>query len=152
MARKPENIHVFLYRKNADNEFEYAIFQRSDNPEYWQGISGGIEEGENAEQAALRESFEEAGTPLDMLIYRLDTMSYIPSDVFPSHVMWGIDVVVCPMFFFAMPFDGNIILSDEHMEARWLLYKEADALIYFHDQKTALWELNQRLIRGNLIR
>lgn len=103
MARKPENIHVFLYRKNADNEFEYAIFQRSDNPEYWQGISGGIEEGENAEQAALRESFEEAGTPLDMLIYRLDTMSYIPSDVFPSHVMWGIDVVVCPMFFSQCP-------------------------------------------------
>ena len=150
MARKPENIHVYLFRKNANNQYEYAIFQRADNLEWWQGVSGGVEEGETVEQAALRESYEEAGTPLHTPIYRLDTMSYLPSDIFSSHVLWGDDVVVCPMFFFAIPFDGDIILSDEHMEVRWLTYKDAENLVYFHDQKTALWELNQRLLRGNL--
>ena len=143
---------MYLFRKNADNQYEYAIFQRADNLEWWQGVSGGVEEGETVEQAALRESYEEAGTPLHTPIYPLDTMSYLPSDIFSSHVLWGDDVVVCPMFFFAIPFDGDIILSDAHMEVRWLIYKDAEKLVYFHDQKTALWELNQRLLRGNLNR
>ena len=152
MARKPEIIHVYLFRKNTDNQYEYAIFQRADNPEWWQGVSGGVEEGETVEQAALRESFEEAGTPLNAPIYRLDTISYLPSDIFSDHVLWGKDIVVCPMYFYVIPFSGDIILSDEHIEVRWLKYKEADESVYFHDQKTALWELNQRLLRGNLIR
>lgn len=152
MARQPINIHVYLYRENPDNETEFAIFQRADDLKCWQGISGGVEDGETIEDAALRESFEEAGTPLDSPLYRLDTVSYLPSDIFSAHVIWGKDVVVCPMFFFAIPFDGDIILSHEHTEVRWLTYEDADALIYWHDQKNALWELNQRLIRKNLIR
>ena len=152
MARKPENIHVYLYRKNAGNEIEFAVFQRFDDPKCWQGVSGGVEDGETIEQAALRESFEEAGTPLNAPIYRLDTVSCLPADIFSEHIIWGKDIVVCPMFFFAMPFDGNIILSYEHTEVRRLIYKEAENLVYWHDQKTALWELNERLIRGNLIR
>ncbi|MCL2772846.1 MAG: NUDIX domain-containing protein [Oscillospiraceae bacterium] len=152
MARKPENIHVYLYRKNAGNEIEYAIFQRSDDPNCWQGVSGGVEDGETIEQAALRESFEEAGTSLSAPIYGLDTVSYLPADIFSEHTAWGKDIVVCPMYFFAMSFDGNIILSYEHTEVRWLTYQEAYNLVYWHDQKTALWELNQRLERGNLIR
>jgi len=152
MARQPENIHVYLFRKNSEDQYEYAIFQRADNLEWWQGVSGGVEEGETIEQAALRESYEEAGTPLQSPIYRLDTMSYLPSDIFTSRDLWGDDIIVCPMFFFAIPFDGSITLSDEHTEVRWLTYNEAYNLVYFHDQKTALWELNQRLLRDKLRR
>ena len=77
-------------------------------------------------------------------------MSYLPSDIFRDSITWGPDVVVCPMYFFAIQFDGEIILSEEHLKVRWLEYEEAEALVYFHDQKTALWELDQRLSRGNL--
>jgi len=145
MGRKPENIHVYLFRKKDNGSYEYAIFQRADNPQWWQGISGGVEEGETIIQAALRESYEEAGTPLESPIYRLDTVSYLPSNIFTAAVSWGPDIVVCPMFFFAIQFDGDIILSEEHTEVRWLEYKVAESLVYFHDQKTALWELDQRL-------
>lgn len=148
MARQPINVHVYLYRKNRDHEYEYAIFQRSDNPECWQGVSGGVEDEETVQFAALRESHEEAGTPLNIPIYRLDTVSYLPADIFTAHMVWGNDVIVCPMYFFAIPFDGDIILSHEHIEVRWLIYKEAENLVYFHDQKIALWELNQRLIKN----
>jgi len=149
MGRKPEQVHVYLYRKHAGQTYEFAIFQRADNLAWWQGISGGVEENETPEQAALRETFEEAGAQSADL-YRLDVMSYLPSNIFQAS--WGRDVVVCPMFFFAMPFDGDIVLSDEHAQVRWLGYEAAEALVYFHDQKTALWELNERLHRGNLIR
>lgn len=150
--RQPINIHVYLYRKNQSNEFEYAIFQRADDPKCWQGVAGGVEEGETIAQAALRESFEEAGLPAGSPLYPLDTVSYLPSGIFAVHDQWGKDVVVCPMYFFAIPFTGNVLLSDEHLDMRWCTYQDAYDLVYWHDQKTALWELNQRLLRGNLIR
>ncbi|MDL2319020.1 NUDIX domain-containing protein [Eubacteriales bacterium OttesenSCG-928-A19] len=149
--RQPENIHVYLYRKNLAGAYSYAILQRSDNPAYWQGISGGVEEGETIEQAALRELLEESGVSGSPL-YRLDTVSYLPADIFAEHSAWGRDVVVCPMFFFAASFDGEIALSEEHLDVKWLTFQPAYELIYWHDQKIALWELDQRLLRGNLIR
>ncbi|MDD2472715.1 MULTISPECIES: NUDIX pyrophosphatase [unclassified Methanoculleus] len=150
--RQPLNIHVYLYRKNHNDVFEYAVFQRADDPKCWQGISGGVEEGETIEQAALRESFEEAGVAIDTPLYRLDTVSFLPSDIFSVHNKWGKDVVVCPMHFFAIPFQGEIVLSNEHLDVKWCTFQNAYGIIYWHDQKTALWELNQRLLRGNLIR
>jgi dATP pyrophosphohydrolase len=56
------------------------------------------------------------------------------------------------MVFFAAPFDGVITLSPEHTDMRWLSFEAAYPLVYWHDQKTALWELRQRLLRGNLVR
>lgn len=145
-------MHIYLYHKNHKNEYEFAVFQRADDPHYWQGISGGVEEGETVVEAALRESFEEAGVFINSDIYPLDTISYVPADVFSVYKQWGKNVVVCPMYFFVIPFEGVIQLSDEHLQVKWCTYQNAYDLIYWHDQKTALWELNQRLCRGNLIR
>jgi len=150
--RQPQNVHVYLYRKNGGDQFEYAIFQRADDAKCWQGISGGVEEGETIEQAAAREAFEEGGVPANTPLYRLDTVSYLPADTFAAHRQWGKDVVVCPMLFFAMPFTGDIRLSGEHLNVMWHTYQPAYDLVYWHDQKTALWELNQRLLRNNLLR
>lgn len=152
MARQPINIHVFLYRKNQNYEFEFAILQRSTDEKCWQGVSGGVEEGETHELAALRESYEEVGTPLDSTIYRMDTISYLRADIFSEHINWGKNIVVVPMYFFAMPYDGEIVLSNEHKNYKWCSYEDAENLIYWHDQKVGLWELNERLKRGNLIR
>lgn len=150
--RQPQNIHVFPYRQSPAGEIEYALFQRADDPKCWQGISGGVEDGETAEQAARRETFEEAGIAHAAPLYPLDTVSYLPCTLFAEHVRWGRDVVVCPMFFFALPYDGEITLSREHTAVRWAAFAPAYALVYWHDQKNALWELNQRLLRGNLKR
>lgn len=150
--RQPQNIHVYLYRRGENGIYEYAIFQRSDNPAYWQGISGGVEEGETPAQAARREAYEEAGVPSGLPLYPLDTVSCIPADLFAEHRIWGKDVVVCPMYFFAMPYEGDIVLSSEHLAVQWLPFENGYSLVYWHDQKTALWELNQRLLRGNLQR
>ena len=150
--RQPQNIHVYPYRETKRGVYEYALLRRADNPEWWQGVSGGVEEGETPEQAALRELFEEAGIPSNLPLYRLDTVSYLPCELFAEHDAWGKDIVVCPMFHFAVPYDGEIKLSEEHTETQWAGFAAAYALVYWHDQKTALWELNQRLLRGNLIR
>ena len=154
MSRLPQQIHVYLYRKNPNGVYEYAIFQRSDNELWWQGISGGVEEGESIEAGARREVFEEAGISDNLLMYKLETRSYLPAYIFSSQAqdIWGKDVLVIPMYFFAMPYDGEIKISEEHKQFKWLPYDKAEKLVYFHDQKTSLWELNERLLRNNLVR
>lgn len=154
MSRQPKQVHIFLYRENVNGYYEFAIFQRADYELCWQGICGGVEDDETIEVSAKRETFEEAGISDKSPLYRLDTESYLPANIFheKTQAIWGKDIVVIPMYFFAMPFDGVIKISDEHKEFRWLTYEEAEKLVYFHDQKTALWELKERLLRGNLIR
>ncbi len=154
MSRQPKQVHIYLYRKNLNGYHEFAVFQRSDNELWWQGICGGVEEGETIEAGAIREVFEEAGISDNLPLYRLETISYLPTKIFKkkTQAIWGADIVVIPMYFFAMPFDGKIKISDEHKEFRWLPYEKAEKLIYFHDQKTALWEVKERLRRGILSR
>jgi len=152
MSRQPKQVHIWLYRRAGD-AYEYAVFRRADMPECRQGVCGGGEASESLEQAARRELSEEAGiTDASLPLYRLDSISYLPDGIFSakSRAVWGPDTVVVPMYFFAMPFDGEIILSDEHSEVQWLAYEKAYALTLFTDQKTALYELNERLRRGNL--
>ncbi len=152
MARQPRQVHVYLYRKNPGDEYEYAVFQRSENPLWWQGVCGGVEAGETDEEAALRELREEAGIRAGHPLCRLTSMSYLPAGIFSAKTQarWGPDVVVIPMIFFAMRYEGDVTLSEEHTGFRWCVYPEAEKLVYFHDQKTALWELSERLRRGNL--
>lgn len=150
--RQPYSIHVFLYHRNEHGIWEYAIFQHANRPYIWQGIAGGVEEEETFEQAARRAVLENAGITLAATLYRLDTISFLPSHVFPEHHTWGNDVLVCPMTHFAAAYDGKIIMSKEHKNIKWCTYQAAYNEMYWHDQKTALWELNQRLLYGNLAR
>ena len=149
MARQPKQIHVYLYRKRGEI-FEYAIFQRSDLQTCWQGVCGGLEDDETVEQGARRELQEEAGITEQLPLYPLDCVSYIPSGIFGTRTRerWGKEVVVIPMYYFAMSYDGEIELSEEHTDVQWLPYRQAYRRLYFEDQRIALYELNERLLRG----
>ncbi len=149
MARQPKQAHIFLFRKNKE-WYEYAIFQRADMPFCWQGVCGGLENKETVEDGARREILEEAGIKEKLPLYLLESISYLPDYIFndADRKAWGNRVVVVPMYFLAMPFDGEITLSEEHTDVKWLTYDEAYDLIYYMDQKTALYELNEKLLRG----
>lgn len=152
MGRMPYHIHVFLYRERKGS-FEFAVFERSDLPDIWQGVSGGGEAGESVVQAALRECMEEAGVTEPGRLYPLDSISVMRSTVFAEWTQaWGKDIVVLPMYFFGMPYDGEVTLSEEHLAFEWMDYEKANARVGMPDQNTALWELNERLRRKNLKR
>ena len=151
MARQAKQAHIFLYRK-GEHGYEYAIFQRADMPECWQGICGGLEDTETLSEGARREICEEAGITEDLPLYQLESISCLPDNIFSEAARqnWGPSVVVVPMFFFAMPYDGTIVLSCEHTDVQWLPYDEAYGKVYFNDQKIALYELNEKLLRNLL--
>ena len=43
--------------------------------------------------------------------------------------------------------DKKLVLSSEHTEIKWLKYEDAVAILKFDSNKTALYELNERLLK-----
>jgi dihydroneopterin triphosphate diphosphatase len=150
MARIPLQVLVLPFRRCADWRIEYAIFRRRDySDDCWQGVAGGVEQGESAEQEARREALEEAGIPMDAPLIPLDAVASVPASGFHDGQLWGPDLYVVTERSFGVCLDDGqtITLSKEHTEYRWVLYGEAARLLRWDSNRTALWELNERLIR-----
>jgi dATP pyrophosphohydrolase len=150
MARAPLQILVLPFRRRAEGGIEYAIFKRRDYADdCWQGVAGGVEQGESAEQAARREMVEECGISLNAPLIKLDAIASVPTIHFREAHFWGPNVyVVIEHAFGVWIEDGRAItISHEHSAHRWLPYEEAAKLLKWDSNKTALWELNERLRR-----
>ncbi|MHC4134225.1 MAG: NUDIX domain-containing protein [Planctomycetota bacterium] len=150
MSRAPFQVLVFPYRFTPDRAIEYAVFKRADAG-YWQGIAGGGEDQETPLEAARREAREEAGIPSESLFLRLDSLATIPVDQVAGF-LWGDDVLVVPEHCLGVEVENReLSLSREHTEYSWRDYDSALALLKWESNKSALWELDQRL-RGKTAR
>lgn len=150
MTRAPFQVLVFPYRRLDENKFEYALFRRTDAG-YWQGIAGGGEDDELPIATARREANEEAGIPISAPFCRLDTTASIPVIVFKDHKQWDDELFVIPEFCYGVEHNGPICISPEHIETEWFPFGECQKLLHWDSNKTALWELNERLMVGKLI-
>jgi dihydroneopterin triphosphate diphosphatase len=155
MARSPLNVLVLPFRETKPGIFEYAILKRADKGLFrniWQFISGGAEDNETTEDTMKRESFEEGGIPCDSQFYRLDTYFNVPKCHFSVTEHWPKDLYCVPNYCFAVRLQNReIIISGEHSESKWVSYEDAIKTLYFLSNKCALWELNQRLNKNDLI-
>jgi dihydroneopterin triphosphate diphosphatase len=154
MARLPLQVLVIPFRRFADRRVEYAIFRRHDSTDKcWQGVAGGAEQGESAEQAARREMMEEAGIRVDAPLLPLDAVASIPASQFQERAPWGPNLYVVTERAFGVYLDEDqtIRLSSEHTEYWWLPYEEAARFLRWDSNRTALWELNERLRRSDTI-
>jgi dATP pyrophosphohydrolase len=144
MARAPYNTLVILHRQNPAGEIEHALFKRVDL-EFWQPVTGGGEDGETPVETAQRETLEETG--LDLAIdsfFQLQMIEYVPVKEFGWR--WSEEIYVIPQYCFAVDSSGGEIqLSREHKRFCWLRYERAYRMLKYDGNRTALWELNQRL-------
>ena len=144
--RQPYETLVIPYKKENE-KIKYAIFLRSD-VEQWQPVCGGGEEGETLLETAKRETFEEAGIKKESKFMRLETITTIPVVSIRGCYYWGEDVFLVKEYCFAVDVeDQEIKLSKEHKEYKWLEYEEAYKLLKWDSDRTALWELNEKLKR-----
>jgi dATP pyrophosphohydrolase len=142
-------ILVLPFRK-INGDFEFAVFKRAD-ASFWQGIAGGAEDDETPIKAAVRESYEEAGIPLNSEFHHLQFKANVPVSEFAASKYWPKDLYVVPEHYFAVECDGiDIVISHEHTEFKWTSYDEAINLLKWDSNKTALWELNERLKNNDL--
>lgn len=143
MPRQPINVLVFPYFITDKDEIEYAVFKRAD-ADWWQGIAGGVEEGESVITAAKRECWEETRIDSNNSFIKLDSISSIPSTVF--NCGWDSEIYVVKEYCYGVEVkDKKIVLSNEHQQFGWFTYEEALELLKWDSNKTALWELNKRL-------
>lgn len=144
MPRAPFQVLVLPYRRAADS-FEFGVLSRADDT-CWQGIAGGGEGRETPLEAARREALEEAGIPAEARFIELQAMCSVPVYLFRDGAAWGDTLYVIPEYSFGVDCTGrHISLSREHTELRWLPFDEARGLLTYDSNRTALWELHQKL-------
>lgn len=84
------------------------LLKRSENEDIgvgtWENIGGAVEVGESLEEALHREILEEAG--LSVTVGDLAYVSYVDSMII--------------LVYYCMIKSGNVTLSEEHCEARWV--------------------------------
>src|SRR4030067_332586 len=78
MTRTPFKVLVLPFHRDRSGQIQYAIFKKGED--YWQGIAGGVEEGETYMEAAKREAGEEGGIASDNDFIPLDTVASFSFD------------------------------------------------------------------------
>ena len=104
-------VDVYVIRPGR-GDWKVLLLKRSARtrcPGAWEAVHGRIEEGEKPEDAALREVREETG----LSVARLYNVTVQP---FYLHRISTIQMAVV---FAAFAGDGEIVLSDEHVEYAW---------------------------------
>ncbi len=103
---------------------EYLVVHRSpDNYPCWHVISGGVEQGETDEAAAIRELHEETG---------------LETTVEPLHSSFVHNGIHVECFLAEAPAGWEPVLDWEHDDYRWLPRDAAAELLYWPEPKALL--------------
>ena len=129
-------VAAYIYRRVA-NGVEYLVLKRQSRYMFglWQQVAGSIEEGETAVRAILRELKEETGL-IPVALYSADIV-----ETFYDYEYNVINMV--PIFVAEFAHDGEVILSNEHSEYKWVKANEAKEHFTFPQQRMSL-ELIER--------
>lgn len=113
--RQPHQILSFPYKKDENGVLLYEIFCRAGKTERWQGIAGGVEEGETFLEACKREANEEAGISYNAPVIELKSISTMPVVNVTGSFLWGEDVYLIYEHCFGIDATNeSITLSHEH--------------------------------------
>ncbi|HUL42978.1 MAG TPA: NUDIX pyrophosphatase [Bacteroidota bacterium] len=127
-SRKRRRVRYLLLRRSKDEKIY---------PNLWQFVTGSIEKGEKAWQAAVREFSEETG----LKPKSLSVVPYVNSFYDPG---WD-SVNLMPFFAAEVEGDRDPVLSDEHESFAWLPYERAVSRLVWPGQIRGL-EIVHRFI------
>jgi dATP pyrophosphohydrolase len=136
-------VEVCVFRF-AENRSEYLLLRRASGdvlyPGIWQVVTGTVQQGESAIEAALRELKEET----DLLPVRLWVVPY--SSSFYDHTTDTINISP----FFAVQVNPGMSpkLSDEHESCQWMPYTEARRHLVWPSQRIGLDMVEEFILSG----
>lgn len=142
MARLPYQALVYIRRRSTDGAWEYLLLRRvATHGGFWQGVTGGVEADETAEQAARREVAEETGYRQFVRFAPLDFRYSFSLD----RPQWGhlyapeVEVIHEECFRAEVARDQGEPALDprEHDEYRWLDVERALALLIWPENQEA---------------
>ena len=124
-------VDCYVYQQ-TDKGLKFLILKRNEKKLYehlWQGVAGKIEKNEEAWQTAIRELKEETGLdPVKM---------FVADHVSQFYEKHGDRVNLVPVFGIEVD-SKNVILSDEHIEYKWVDFKEAFDTLVWNGQKKGI--------------
>ncbi len=104
----------------------------------WQLVTGGIDAGETAWQAALRELREETGlTPIEF--FQLDVVNTF-------YLAASDSILHSPMFCAIVAPDSAVVLNHENIAFRWLGRQEMASALMWPGERTAFTELCREIL------
>ncbi|AIR01021.1 dihydroneopterin triphosphate diphosphatase [Pluralibacter gergoviae] len=138
--KRPVSILVVIF---AQDSGRVLMLQRRDDPEFWQSVTGSVEEGETAPQAAAREVKEEVAIDVaDGQLTLIDCQRTVEFEIF-SHLRHryapGVVRNTESWFCLALPHEREVTLS-EHLAWRWVEAAEAAALTKSWSNRQAIEE------------
>lgn len=104
----------------------------------WCHVAGGIEAGETAWQAAMREVREETG----LNVLRLFSADYTEQFYEAARNV----VTIVPAFVAYVDSTQTVHLNAEHSAYRWVSFSEADALVAFGGQRRLYEEVRREFV------
>ncbi|MCS5624597.1 MAG: NUDIX pyrophosphatase [Candidatus Marinimicrobia bacterium] len=132
-------VDCYVYRQ-TDDGLKFLLMKRNLNKIYehlWQGVAGKIEDGETAPEAAIRELKEETGLdPVNM---------FVADHVSRFYEVHGDRVNLVPVF--GMEVDSDeVMLSEEHVDFKWLNILEALNTLVWNGQKKGIQTVHDMVI------
>ncbi|GAL58328.1 dihydroneopterin triphosphate diphosphatase [Pseudescherichia vulneris] len=138
--KQPVSVLVVIY---AQDTKRVLMLQRRDDPNFWQSVTGSLEEGETAPQAAAREVKEEVA--IDVAAEQLtliDCQRTVEFEIF-MHLRHryapGIKRNTESWFCLALPHEREIVFT-EHLTYRWVDAVDAAALTKSWSNRQAIEE------------
>jgi len=124
-----------------DGRARFLVIKRQTSylPDSWQTVSGKIEEGEKAWEAALREIREETGLVPDRF--------YSANDVELFYEVNQNCINLVPVFVGFVQSDQPVRLSTEHSEHKWVSSEEAGKLLRFDHQKVTMRMIEAKFVK-----
>jgi dATP pyrophosphohydrolase len=132
-------VDCYVYRQ-TDDGLKFLLMKRNLNKIYenlWQGVAGKIEDGETAPEAAIRELKEETGLdPVNM---------FVADHVSRFYEVHEDRVNLVPVF--GMEVDSDeVMLSEEHVDFKWVIIKEALKTLVWNGQKKGIQTVHDMVI------
>lgn len=134
LFKRPESVLVVVYTVDLD----VLLICRKQPEGFWQSVTGSLEEGESAEQAAQRELLEETGICAPVIDHQ-------SSRTFPIKKAWrkryapGVSENLEHEFSVQLPARCEVILDPaEHVDMCWLPILDAIAKVSSHTNRATL--------------
>ncbi len=136
--KRPESVLVIIY---CQTERQVLMLQRKDDPDFWQSVTGSLEQDETPYQAALREVKEETG--IDIIQQQLNLVDADYSVIFQIFPQFryryapNVTENLEHWFFLNLSEPCEIFLT-EHLTYQWLNMTQAAQLTKSWNNRQAI--------------
>lgn len=124
--RLPVQVEGILF-KRIEGKIRYLMPRRiPERGEFWQSVTGGLEEGETKIEALKREAMEETG--IEHIVNVIEEVHYfeIPQPYLIKEYVFGVEI---------LPDDKIALDKREHSEFRWCSFQEALKLLKWQENR-----------------